>query len=103
MSNDTSDHTGHPFDTLTPDAVIDAIESTGRISDLRIFPLNSYENRVYQVGIEGGAPLIVKFYRPERWSEAAILEEHAFTRELLEAELPVVAPMADDSGNTLPN
>ena len=101
MSNETSDHTGHPFDTLTPDAVIDAIESTGRTSDLRIFPLNSYENRVYQVGIEGGAPLIVKFYRPERWSEAAIREEHDFTRELLEAELPVVAPMADDSGNTL--
>jgi Ser/Thr protein kinase RdoA (MazF antagonist) len=101
MSNETTDHTGHPFDTLTPDAVIDAIESTGRTSDLRIFPLNSYENRVYQVGIEGGAPLIVKFYRPERWSEAAIREEHDFTRELLEAELPVVAPMADDSGNTL--
>ena len=101
MSNETTDHTGHPFDTLTPDAVIDAIESTGRTSDLRIFPLNSYENRVYQVGIEGGAPLIVKFYRPERWSEAAIREEHDFTRELLEAELPVVAPLADDSGTTL--
>ena len=101
MSNETSDHTGHPFDTLTPDAVIDAIESTGRTSDLRIFALNSYENRVYQVGIEGGAPLIVKFYRPERWSEEAIREEHDFTRELLEAELPVVAPMADERGDTL--
>ena len=101
MSNDTADHTGHPFDTLTPEAVIDAIESTGRTSDLRIFPLNSYENRVYQVGIEGGAPLIAKFYRPERWSDEAIREEHAFTRELLDAELPVVAPLADADGATL--
>jgi Ser/Thr protein kinase RdoA (MazF antagonist) len=91
----------HPFDALTPDLVVDAVESTGRLSDLRIFPLNSYENRVYQVGIEGAAPLIAKFYRPQRWSEASILEEHAFTLELLEAELPVVAPVADEQGCTL--
>ena len=93
--------TEHPFDALTPDTVIDAIESTGRLSDLRIFALNSYENRVYQVGIEGEAPLIVKFYRPGRWSDASILEEHAFSRELLDAELPVIAPLVDDNGQTL--
>lgn len=91
----------HPFDGLTPDAVVDAIESTGRVCDLRIFALNSYENRVYQVGIEGGAPLVAKFYRPHRWSDATIREEHAFARELLEAELPVVAPLAADDGETL--
>lgn len=91
----------HPFDGLTPDAVVDAIESTGRVCDLRVFALNSYENRVYQVGIEGGAPLVAKFYRPHRWSDATIREEHAFARELLEAELPVVAPLAADDGETL--
>jgi len=98
---DIDSGTAHPYDGLTPDAVIDAIESTGRTADLRIFPLNSYENRVYQVGIEGAAPLIAKFYRPGRWSDESIREEHAFTRELLEAELPVVAPLADASGDTL--
>lgn len=91
----------HPFDTLTPDAVVDAIESTGRLSDLRIFPLNSYENRVYQVGIEDELPIIAKFYRPERWSDAAILEEHAFSLELAEAELPVVGPIQDADGQSL--
>ena len=58
----------HPYDLLTPDTVIDAVESTGRLSDARLLALNSYENRVYQVGIEGGEPLIAKFYRPQRWS-----------------------------------
>ncbi len=65
----------HPFDTLTPDLVLDAVESLGFLSDARVLALNSYENRVYQVGIEGEQPLIAKFYRPGRWSDAAILEE----------------------------
>ena len=91
----------HTFDGLNPDTIIAAVESTGRVCDLRVFALNSYENRVYQVGIEEQAPLVVKFYRPHRWSEEAIHEEHAFSRELLEAELPVVAPLADNGGNTL--
>lgn len=91
----------HPFDALTPDLIIAAVESTGRLSDLRNFPLNSYENRVYQVGIEAEAPVIAKFYRPERWSEAQILEEHRFTLDLQAAEIPVVAPLADATGNTL--
>ena len=91
----------HPYDLLTPDVVIDAVESTGRLSDARLLALNSYENRVYQVGIEEGEPLIAKFYRPERWSLAQIEEEHAFSLELQDAEISVVAPMVDASGNTL--
>ncbi|WP_049315028.1 phosphotransferase, partial [Pseudomonas aeruginosa] len=72
----------HPFDQLTPDLVLDAVESLGYLSDARVLALNSYENRVYQVGIEDGEPLIAKFYRPDRWSDAAIREEHAFSAEL---------------------
>ncbi|WP_303878399.1 serine/threonine protein kinase [Stutzerimonas kunmingensis] len=90
----------HPFDTLTPDLVLDAVESIGYLSDARVLALNSYENRVYQVGIEDEAPLIAKFYRPGRWSDAAILEEHRFSLELAEREVPVVAPL-ERNGTTL--
>jgi len=93
--------TDQAFESLSPDTVIDAIESTGRLSDLRIFALNSYENRVYQVGIEDEKPVIVKFYRPGRWSDESILEEHRFSVELADAELPVVAPIRDSEGKTL--
>lgn len=86
----------HPFATLSPDLVLDAVESLGYLSDARVLALNSYENRVYQVGIEGETPLIAKFYRPGRWSEAAIREEHAFSLELAEHEIPVVAPLLRD-------
>lgn len=89
------------YSRLSPDLVIAAVESTGRLSDARVLALNSYENRVYQVGMEEGAPLIAKFYRPQRWSDAQIREEHAFTLELAAAELPVVAPLADEKGETL--
>jgi Ser/Thr protein kinase RdoA (MazF antagonist) len=85
---------------LTPDVIIAAVESIGRDSDRRILALNSYENRVYQVGMEQGAPLIVKFYRPGRWTEAAVQEEHGFSLELAAAEVPVVPPMVRD-GRTL--
>ena len=91
----------HPYDRLTPELVIDAVESTGRLTDLRIFPLNSYENRVYQVGMDEGDPVIVKFYRPERWTEAQILEEHEFSYELFDAEIPVVPPLKNEAGKTL--
>jgi Ser/Thr protein kinase RdoA (MazF antagonist) len=91
----------HPFATLSPELVIDAVESTGRLSDLRVFALNSYENRVYQIGIEDSEPLIAKFYRPERWSDAQILEEHRFSLQLAEAELPVVPPVVGEDGSTL--
>lgn len=83
----------HPFSALTPDFVLDALESANLHCDGRMLALNSYENRVYQAGQEEGAPVIAKFYRPGRWSDAAILEEHAFTLDLAEREIPVVAPL----------
>jgi Ser/Thr protein kinase RdoA (MazF antagonist) len=89
-----------PYSGLTPDRVLDAVESTGLRSDGRQLALNSYENRVYQVGIEEGAPVVAKFYRPGRWSDAQILEEHRFTAQLAEREVPVVAPLRFE-GRTL--
>jgi Ser/Thr protein kinase RdoA (MazF antagonist) len=80
-----------PYDGLTPDAVLDALESIGLRGDGRLLALNSYENRVYQVSLEDGSYRVVKFYRPNRWSDAQILEEHAFGAELAEREIPVVA------------
>jgi Ser/Thr protein kinase RdoA (MazF antagonist) len=86
-----TDSLGTPFATLNPDKVLDAVESIGLRVDGRLYALNSFENRVYQVGIDDGPPLIAKFYRPHRWSDAAILEEHAFVASLEQHELPVVA------------
>ncbi|MGH1537124.1 MAG: serine/threonine protein kinase [Gammaproteobacteria bacterium] len=83
----------HPFDALTPSFVLNAVDHHGYVSDGRILALNSYENRVYQVGIEDGEPIIAKFYRPNRWSDAQILEEHQLCAELVEQELPVVPPL----------
>jgi Ser/Thr protein kinase RdoA (MazF antagonist) len=82
--------------------VLDALESVGLRGDGRMLALNSYENRVYRVSIEDGAPCVAKFYRPERWSEAQILEEHAFVRELALREIPVVAPILFAQQGTLP-
>ncbi len=82
-----------PFAGLTPDCVLNAIDATGLRTDGRLLALNSYENRVYQIGIEDAAPIVAKFYRPARWSDAAIAEEHAFSAELAEAEIPVVPPL----------
>jgi Ser/Thr protein kinase RdoA (MazF antagonist) len=90
----------HPYAGLTPDVILDAVESTGLRCDGRLLALNSFENRVYQVGIEESAPVVVKFYRPERWTSEQILEEHGFAQELAHAELPVVAPLAQ-AGTTL--
>ena len=90
----------HPYDALTPDRVIDCVESAGIMSDLRLLALNSYENRVYQVGVEDSEPCIVKFYREARWSDEQILEEHAFALELVEHDISVVAPESID-GKTL--
>ncbi|MBW6511286.1 MAG: serine/threonine protein kinase [Desulfuromonadaceae bacterium] len=87
---------GRAFENLNPDVVLDAVESVGYGCDCRILTLNSYENRVYQIGIEGGEPLIAKFYRAGRWSDEQILEEHQFSFELVEHELPVVAPLTID-------
>jgi Ser/Thr protein kinase RdoA (MazF antagonist) len=85
---------------LTPDTVLDALDAVGFRGDGRFIALNSYENRVYQVFMEEGPPVVVKFYRPARWTDAQIAEEHAFVAELAEREIPVVAPLAVD-GRTL--
>ncbi len=89
-----------PFTALTPDTVLDALDSVGLHSDGRLLALNSYENRVYQVGMEDAPPLVAKFYRPARWVDAAILEEHAFVTVLAEREIPVV-PALEINGRTL--
>ncbi len=81
-----------PYYSLDPDTILQAVESTGLITDGRLLALNSYENRVYQVGIEEETPVIAKFYRPGRWTDEQIQEEHDFSLELAEAEIPLIAP-----------
>ena len=83
----------HAFEALTPDVVMDALASVGLYGDGRLLALSSYENRVYQLHLEDGPAVVAKFYRPERWSDAQILEEHAFSAELMAAEIPVIGPM----------
>ena len=91
----------HPFDHLSPQAVLDALDATGLRGDGRLLQLNSYENRVFQVMLEDGGAVVAKFYRPGRWSDAQILEEHGFAAELAAAEVPVVAPLVLGDGQTL--
>ena len=87
----------HPYSRLTPDAVLDAVAAAGFVPDGRLLALNSYENRVYQVWLDdaerANAAVVAKFYRPGRWSDAQIDEEHAFAHELASREIPVVAPL----------
>ena len=90
----------HPFATLTPDAVLDALASVGLYGDGRLMALSSYENRVYQATLEDGSRVVAKFYRPGRWSEAQILEEHGFAAELMAAEVPAVGAL-ELNGSTL--
>ncbi|WP_341676838.1 serine/threonine protein kinase [Niveibacterium sp. SC-1] len=85
--------TAPPFADLTPDCVLGALESVGFLPDGRFHALNSYENRVYLIWMDDGSSVVAKFYRPERWSDAAIQEEHDFTAELAGHEIPVVAPL----------
>jgi Ser/Thr protein kinase RdoA (MazF antagonist) len=87
----------HPYAALTPEVVLDALAALGLRPDGRLLALSSYENRVYQVWLEDEAAVVAKFYRPGRWSEAQIDEEHAFARELAEREIPVVAPIHNAS------
>ena len=82
-----------PYANLSPDLMLDAVESLGLLCNGSLSALNSYENRVYQIGIENAAPVIAKFYRPGRWTDAAIIEEHQFAQELLHLEIPVIAPL----------
>ena len=88
------------YEALTPDLILDAVESQNFRCDGRLLALNSYENRVYQIWLEDGESVVAKFYRPARWSDAAIAEEHAFALELAEREIPIVAPLGV-SGRTL--
>lgn len=85
---------------LRPDDIIESVETAGFHCDGRLLALNSYENRVYQVGLEDGGAVVAKFYRPHRWSDAAIEEEHEFSAELAERDIPVLAPLSND-GETL--
>jgi Ser/Thr protein kinase RdoA (MazF antagonist) len=94
----------HPYEVLTPDVVLDSLASIGLYGDGRLQGLSSYENRVYQIWLEdpvdGNEQVVAKFYRPARWSDAAIAEEHAFAEELAAAEVPAVAPLRIE-GRTL--
>lgn len=94
-------NTEHPYDRLTPDTVLDAMEVAGCQPTGSVLALNSYENRVYQIGDEAAGFLVAKFYRPGRWSDAQIHEEHDFARTLAELEIPVVAPITDARGESL--
>ena len=88
----------HAYQALTPDVVMDALASVGLYGDGRLQALSSYENRVYQLRLEDGALVVTKFYRPERWTEAQILEEHTFSAELMTAEIPVIGPLILNGG-----
>ncbi len=83
----------HPYEKLSPDLILDALEAAGLSVDGSLFNLNSYENRVLQIGINDDRPVIAKFYRPGRWSDEAILEEHAFSMMLAEEDIPVIPPL----------
>ena len=99
-ATNTAANAQHPFAALTPDVVLDALASVGLYGDGRLMALSPYENRVYQVTLEDGQRVVAKFYRPERWSQAQILEEHAFAAELAAAEVPAVGPLVLN-GSTL--
>lgn len=90
-----------PYAGLTPDLILNAVESLGQRCDGRLLALNSYENRVYEMGIDGAESLVVKFYRPGRWSDEQILEEHAYSLELEDHEIPVVPPIIEKNKKTL--
>ena len=83
----------HVYASLTPDVVLDALSSLGLAVDGRLNALSSYENRVYQVMLDDNSSVVAKFYRPERWRDAQILEEHEFAAELMAEEIPLVGPM----------
>ena len=92
MFDDAPKH--HAYEALTPDVVLDALSDLGLEVDGRLTALSSYENRVYQVMLDDNSSVVAKFYRPERWSDAQILEEHSFAAELMAEEVPLVGPLA---------
>ena len=94
MPMPSEDPTTHPFSLLTPDLVLDALDSVGLMGDGRLTALSSYENRVYQAMLENGQRVVAKFYRPGRWTDAQIQEEHDFAAELMAEEVPAIGPLA---------
>ena len=88
----------HPFSALDPGLLLDMVESAGLAPDGRLLALNSYENRVYQIGLDDGDFVILKVYRPGRWSAEALQEEHSFAHELADHDIPVVPPLAAGHG-----
>ena len=101
VKKDLTNSAQQSFQNLGPDDILDAVESIGYLCDGRFLALNSYENRVYQVGIEDTLPLVAKFYRPNRWTDECIIEEHQFAYELSAAEIPIVEPLQDKDGTSL--
>ena len=95
----TPDDATLAYQQLQPDDILTSAESLGYQCDGRLLTLNSYENRVYRIGIEDGPPIVAKFYRPARWTDDSILEEHAFAWELAEREVPVVPPARHEGGS----
>lgn len=93
----TADDATLAYRDLRPDDILSAVESLGYRSDSRLLALNSYENRVYRIGLEDGPPIVAKFYRPARWTDDGILEEHAFSAELAAREIPIVPPLEHQS------
>src|SRR5450755_1011866 len=94
VSDDLRASAATPYAGLTPTLVLDALDGVGLRGDGRLIQLNSYENRVFQVFLEDGRVVVAKFYRPQRWDDAQILEEHEFSAELAATEIPVAAPWA---------
>lgn len=101
MKPNTSAADLQSFHNLNPDTILTAVESTGHRCSGRLFAMASYENRVYQLGLEDASSIVAKFYRPGRWDDATIREEHAFSLELAGAEIPAVSPLCDDTGASL--
>jgi len=100
-NNRSTDKNAVPYDSLTPDVVLSSIEQQGYECNGHLLALNSYENRVYQIGLESGDYIIAKFYRPGRWSDDTILEEHEFSIELASYDLPIITPIPDSNNKTL--
>lgn len=98
--NEVMNNSAFNFQALSPDLILDALESIGLVADSGLTALNSYENRVYQFLDEQRKRYVVKFYRPERWSAEQIIEEHCFSQDMSTAEIPAVAPLIIQ-GNTL--
>ena len=101
MNLEEQDQAVQAYVDLSPDRILQAVESQGYRCDGRMLALNSYENRVYRLGLEDGTFIVSKFYRPNRWSDAAIAEEHAFSWQLADAEIPLVPPLRNQLGDTL--